>query len=303
MRISRGTKVIAGVQSLIVVALGSACQASDTTPSEYAVGELVDRSSTPLTVGVPGSINGTYGAGCISRSGSWSVGLVVNAALANPALSVVSGNTACSLTLTEIVADDTYAITPPIALTGSYQASPSSAATGSKAFYVNAKLSSATFTNAFTTTLLYSDTRAAATGFAASYASVSASGSASAAPAPDYTIDFTTSPALSVIVDAGNVVTSVAGAATLSGATIAGSAYVIDAGTLSASPTFAEVDAVYAAGSPTTISGATTQIAAAAFSLVGADLDTATARTVIVRAVTSSVPSYQIIRVTFSPPS
>jgi hypothetical protein len=223
--------------------------------------------------------------------------------LPNPALSVVQNNTACVLTLTELVADSTYALSPSIAMTGSYPVSPSSVASGSSQFYVSAKLSATSFSGNFSISLAYSDDPAAVTaGVTASYLSVTGSGAAAAVAAPTYTVAFDTAPALDVRVDAGYVVTQVSGKASLTDGATTGTGYVVDLGTLSASPTFADVDAVYNAGSPVTISGANPQVDGTAFSLVGVDLHTAAVRTLVIRNRVSGVSSYQAIRITFSHP-
>ena len=58
---------------------------------------LVDRTTAALSLGSFMEINGSFGAGCTSRSGAWSVGINGFAALTNPALSVLQGDSGCIL--------------------------------------------------------------------------------------------------------------------------------------------------------------------------------------------------------------
>lgn len=53
--------------------------------------------------------HGTYGAGCSTRSGNWSVRISGSAAMSYAPLSVVKNDSAYTLTLTELVADQTSA--------------------------------------------------------------------------------------------------------------------------------------------------------------------------------------------------
>src|SRR5664279_640125 len=73
-----------------------------------AVGASVEVSSEALTANTIQWIDGTYGAGCAARSGAWSVRVSGGATMDYTALSVVKNNTACVLTLTKIVADQSY---------------------------------------------------------------------------------------------------------------------------------------------------------------------------------------------------
>ena len=98
--------------------------------------------------------------------------------------------------------------------------------------------------------------------------------------------------------NANNIVTSATGNASLTDGSTTGTGYVVDDGTLAATPTFGQLDAAYNAGTETAIAGANPTIAASAFHLVGADLDVTNVRTLIIRRVTSGVAAYQAFKVT-----
>jgi len=90
------------------------------------------------------------------------------------------------------------------------------------------------------------------------------------------------------------------GFAQLTSGTTSGETYVMDLGTLPASPTYAQIDAVYLAGAKVALSGTSPTIGAAAFALVGVDLTSAKKRTVIVAHEVSGVRSYELLVVTFN---
>lgn len=153
------------VLSVIVSGAPIACGGDD-LPSNEAI--AVETTVAPLSVGALRSIHGSYGAGCTARSGSWSVRVSGTDPLANPALSVVTNNSACVLTLTSMTdASTTYVLASPIAMTTGFRASASAAGSGSSAFYVNAKVSTASFDSPFVVTLLLASTSLAATSLTA----------------------------------------------------------------------------------------------------------------------------------------
>jgi hypothetical protein len=288
----------------MVLASGTgACVSPDDADAVVASAEPIDRSTQALGTGTLLWANGTYGAGCLTHSGSWSLRISGAAAMDNAALSVVKNNTACVLTLTSLVADQTYAATPSIAMGSSYAGSASAfAPSGAVNFYANAKLSATTFSSDFVVTILYSDDKRAATGaLTAGYASVAATSTATSQTSPNYTLDMATD-ALAVQTDANYIVTAATGLADLTDGSTTGDGYIVDLGTLATTPTFAQLDAAYTAGSPTTISGANPQITAATFGLVGVDLTTAAVRTIVIRKSVSGVRSFQTFKITFSHP-
>lgn len=81
----------------------------------------VATTTQALTAGSVTSVNGTYGAGCTGRSGSWSARVSGTDPLTYPPLTVVRNNAGCSLTLTSLVADQTYTGSPSIPLATAYQ--------------------------------------------------------------------------------------------------------------------------------------------------------------------------------------
>jgi hypothetical protein len=101
------------------------------------------------------SVNGTYGPGCVDRAAPWSAEIVSGAPLTGTRLSVLLNNDTCVLTLTELrTLTQTLPATPPIELATSYQPSPS-AFPDTIPFLANARVSTDTFANDFTITVLY----------------------------------------------------------------------------------------------------------------------------------------------------
>jgi Ice-binding-like len=112
-----------------------------------------------LDTGSITAINGTYGSGCLERSGSWSVLVSGSGGLTNAALTVVKNNTACILTLTSIAAaGQTYTAVSSIAMTDTYSSASAFGAgdAGAVQFYANAKLSSISFAGDFIVNVLVS---------------------------------------------------------------------------------------------------------------------------------------------------
>jgi hypothetical protein len=261
----------------------------------YGRGKGIDRTTLGLTSGELLSANGTYGAGCVDQSGDWSVEIAGGATLDNPELLVVANNTACVLTLTELVTSGgTIAATPAIALTASYQASAS--AFGSPVeFYANARLSAVTFAADFVLTVLYSDDPGLAPDdHDADFAVVQATAAGQSVPAPDYTLDLS---ALEVLADVNHVVQTATGTADLTAGSVTGQRYVVAAA--ADLDTYAEIDTAYEAGTDAALVLA---IPAAAFGLVGSDLTNDQVRTLIVANISSGVRSYQAFEITFHPP-
>ena len=273
----------------------------DVTPSV----EIVDRTRSGLGATAVKSINGTY-VGCFQRSGAWSVN-VSGGTLTNPALTVVKDDTSCTLQVTEVVADQTYAAAAPMALSTSYLASATAFAPsggGVTAFTANAKLSAVDYASDFTLTLLYSDDLSTTTApdVTGNYATVQASTSVLTVAATNYTFSLTSGTPFTFQLDASKIVQSVAGNATLTDGSITGTAYVIDMGTLLPSLTYAGVALAYAAGTERTISGANPVVPASYFGLVGQNLTSTVVRTVIVSRTVSGVKAYQLFKISFKAP-
>ena len=221
----------------------------------------------------------------------------------NNPLSVVMDNTGCTLTLTALVTNEntktTYTASPSIVLGASYAGTASSFANGANpiAFYGNAMLSSLSFASNFTLDILYSDDpslgSASLTGV---YTTVTASSFTTDNAAPNYTLSLS---ALTVSIDNLFVVESVAGTANLTAGSVTGDQYYVDQGTLTASPTFAQIDSAYASATKVTIPSPF-HIGAGSFGLVSTTLPQY--RTIVIHNVTSGVASYQTFYVTFNHP-
>ncbi len=256
--------------------------------------ETIDKRSGTLLAADLESANGTYGAGCTNRTGSWSVGIEIGAVLDHTALSVVANNDACVLTLTELrTTDGVLAATPSITLTTSYKVTPSEF-DDPIAFYGNAKMDSVSFASDFLITILYADDPDSATDDnTAAFEVAQASAEGDSVSAPNYTID---PDALDVLADADQVVVSATGGVALTAGSVAGQTYVVVEA--SGLDTYAELDAAYLAGTPAAIGAS---VPAADFTLVGEDLDTLPKRTLIIANIESAVASYQAFEITFHP--
>ena len=295
-----------GVVGFLLVGAVGGCSSGDDGQDDVTPNvEIVDHTRSGLGATAVKSINGTY-VGCFQRSGAWSVN-VSGGTLTNPALTVVKDDTSCTLQVTEVVADQTYAAAAAMTLTTSYAANatafaPSSG--GSTAFMANAMLSAVDFASNFTLTLLYSDdlSQTTAPDVTGNYATVQASSAVLTVTAPNYTISLTSGTPFTFQLDANKIVQSVAGNASLTDGTITGSGYVIDNGTLPASPTYVSVALVYAAGTERLITGSNPVIPSSYFSLTGQNLTSTVVRTVIVSRTVSGVKAYQLFKISFKAP-
>lgn len=135
---------------------------SSPTVSAYGV------SQQALNTAALESANGTYGASCIGRTGSWSVAITQGASLDNSALAVAHGNSACQLTLTALRtgagASNLYTASSGIVLGGSYAASGTLFSASGASFYANAKHSATDFRSDFAISLLHSADASLVTG-------------------------------------------------------------------------------------------------------------------------------------------
>lgn len=263
--------------------------------------EIVNRASQALALDSVNSINGTYGVTCLERVGAWSVAVEGGATLDHTALSVIKNDADCVLTLTEIIADDiTYESVPTIGLDDTYEVAASEFAvdgTGPVIFYANAKINPDDFSADFTVTVLYSDDPNAASGSNnASFAQWASSAVGDHLAAPNYTVTDN----IAVQTDAEDVVTLALGSVDLTDGLVTGEHYFVDLGTLPATPTYAQVDAVFAAATPTAIVGADPEVDVADFALDAETLPIV--RTLIIRHVENDVPAYQTFKVTFNAP-
>lgn len=116
--------------------------------------EVIDDRAETLLEGSLESVNGLYGAGCINRSGPWSVEIMPGATLDEPELSVIRKNTACVLTLTELhTSGGIFTAVPAIVLSTTYKAMASSFGE----FSANAKVDSLSFVDDVNLTIPFSD--------------------------------------------------------------------------------------------------------------------------------------------------
>jgi hypothetical protein len=277
--------------------------------AEHAVsgrGEMIDRTTHPLLGVNFESINGDYGAGCTNRSGSWSLEVASGATLDNAALSVVQGNTACTLTLTSIrthvgMSSVLHEASAPFALGTSYQGSAVSFAPtmGVPAFFANAKLSSTSFGGNFVLHVVYSDdVNNASESNTADFAVAEGSATASSVPAPAYSVALDS---IALQTDEDDVVTSATGNAALSLGAMAqaGQTYLV----VSGSPTsYDDIHTAYLAGTAVAMPDPS-EIPMSAFDLSGADLTDDQVRTLIIANTDTAtgVRSYQTFTITFHP--
>lgn len=273
---------------------------SDVSNAEraHAKATLIDRTTQGLTVAALKNLTGTYGSACQdSPGGAWTLSL--GAGGAPTTLSVLKGDTSCVLTVTGIESDRTYPAGIPFDLTTSF---PSAAAFGSpKAFYGTAKISSVAYDASFTIDVVFSDDVSHVNAPVGAFHSTVTSSTVTSAGvlAPDYvpSVD-----RVMVARNSANVVTAVAGGAELLEQTHAADAYAIDRATLSGSPSFAEVDAVYAAATKTTLSaGAITTVLTTELVSAGDDLTGGLVRTLVLHRSSTGVSSYQLITLTIAP--
>jgi len=289
------------VAHLALVAVAATAGTCGNASDPAAVGASVEVTYEALSANTIQWIDGTYGVGCADRSGAWSVRVSGGVTMDYPALSVVKNNTACVLTLTKVVADQSYTGSPAIALTTSYAGSASTfTGDAGVGFYANAQLSSASFASSFTVSLVYSDNPNLLTGsLAGAYASVSATSTTAGTASPNYTLDLTTGAFATTVSATTSSVQSVSGTANLVLGTTAGEGYYVDQGTLPSNPTLSQLDSAYSGATKTTISGSPVLIPASAFGLTGVNISSAIVRTIVIQHNVSGVHSYQTFAITF----
>jgi hypothetical protein len=279
------------------------CGSDDLRPNVV----VVDHTTAPLSLGALNAINGTYGAGCIGRNGSWSSPIGgYSGTLDNSPLSVVKANSACVLTLTSVlIGSIKYEPASTVNLSDSYAGSAvayTAEGETSIAFYGNLKLSDATFTSSFSISLLYSDDPAAASAGSAQadYKYNSITSTQSSVVPSDYTVDGSS---VGVLTDANKTISDVSGSIDLTDGAVTGQNYVISSAALGTSPSFDVIDTAYLAGTPVTISGSNPSIAATDLNLVGASLATSSVkREVIVAHIANNTRAYQVITLTVLAP-
>lgn len=285
------------VRALIMACLAplASCVGAEEDDAAYADVDLVDTRALALTGTDVQSINGTYTT-CKNRSGSWSLAVTGTPTLDHATLSVIQGDTACTLALTEIITatDGKLAAGTAITLGTSYGTAQ---AFGSPVkYYANAILSSLTFTGNFTLTLLFSDNPRVGNGSTtATYSVVNASAATLGVTAPNYTLDLS---AVTITTDFLKVSQSVSGNVSLTVGSTTGDLYVIVNGAVA--DTYAAINTAYLAGTTVAMS---TSIAASSFIATGLDLTGGVVRSLIIAKVQNGVRSYQKFSITFNPPA
>ncbi|HEX5655983.1 MAG TPA: hypothetical protein VFX59_02260 [Polyangiales bacterium] len=246
------------------------------------------------------SFNGSY-TNCTNRTGSWSypVAAVPSPAITNGLLSVIRGDTGCTLAITSIVSGMDGILTPnaPLALAASFGTARSFGMPIE--FYATAAVGSVNFGGDFTISLLFSEQpRNETEGLTASFATVTGStASAMGVAAPNYTIDVT---GALVTTDVSKVIFAVSGDVVLTAGSNPGNFYVIVNN--SVGNTYAAINTAYlGAGTPIAIA---TTIPASSFLAPGVNLTgNMTVRTLIIAQLTNGIASYQKFAITFSAPT
>lgn len=289
---SQQNRISAAVLASLVTLAGCAESEEDATSARVSV---IDRRIDALTSAEISFVNGTY-TNCTNRSGNWSLAITGSPTLDHTALSVLKGDTSCTLAVSEIntSGDGLLSASAPIALGTSYGTARSF---GSPIkFYANGLLSAVSFTGDFSLTLLFSDDPRTATGSkTASYAVTSATAAAQGVTAPNYTLDLS---GVTVTTDVSKVTASVSGNLALTAGSATGDFYVLVTG--SVTDTYAAIKTAYDAGSKVAMA---TSIAASGLLANGVDLTNNVVRSVIIAKTTSGVTSYQKFAITFQPPT
>jgi hypothetical protein len=262
---------------------------------------VVDPTSQALTLGGLVAVDGIY-TGCSGRADNdpWSIAITGGAAgsLNHPALTVILNDTACALTLTDLVTDaptdDTRPASTPIPLGETYVTNAVASFGSPILFYANALITPADFSGDFVLTILFSDDPSLNTADAqASFAVATSTATAMGVPAPNTTLDFSS---FVLMTDFNDVVTSATGTVGLTPGSQLGQTYVLLE--TSGLMTYADIDAAFLAGSPAAVPAT---IAAADFMLVGDDLTgTPQVRTLIIANTESGVASYQVFEISFT---
>lgn len=306
MRTYNQTRFVKIISSFALVApLLAGCGAQTVNPSVA----LVDRTVKPLSLGDFLEVNGTYGAACIDRSGSWSVGIGGFSGLTNPALSVIKNDSGCqlwasSIRIGSLGGSTLYASAGNLAIGADYaaQAYPfAPAPSAPTAFYGNLRIQpDLSFGSDFTVDMVYSeDPRWASAGVVADYGVQSASFRTGAVDAPDYAIDLSS---FVLQVDANKIVQSTGGGGVLVAMNTPCQTFIVSTRDLGGAPSFAEVDAEFQMLPAQSLASGNPLIAADSFLLSGANLSMPQIRTVILANTVAGTTSYEVFRIAFSAP-
>jgi hypothetical protein len=175
--------------------------------------------------------------------------------------------------------------------------------TGGTIFYANFHVQpDLSFLSDFVVQMVYSDDVSVTdVQVSTTYVASTATGTATAVPAPNATLS---TDSVDARVEANNVVKTAVGSLLLTQGTVTGASYLIDFDTLGTPPTFATIDAAFTAGSASVvpITGTTQTIPVSALNLVGLDLTTPKRRSLIIANSGSPARTYQLFQITFNRP-
>ncbi len=307
--------LIGGLSVLSVATAG--CEGSSPPPAHAHVDVVAGTASAVHERDLLRAVNGTYGPHCSDRAGSWSLPVGdVETPLSYPPLSVLPNDGACVLTLTDIVTaapDDAMLLNPrfdpPIPLSDSWAMVHSRISMPGSVMRGNARLDvDAATANVALSIIVSADPSLDEASVAAAAGESRGGVEVNVVAAPDYVLrmaDAAGDNPLAIGADAAKIVTSVTGAVTLLAGAHTGDGYVIDLGTLPASPVERTPDMLrrlYERGTPYPIDGMNVTIAPERLALVGADLSSGIRRTVIIARVEHGVASFQTLDMSFAPP-
>jgi len=289
---------------LVTSACGGASSSGNGNESVSATAQAI--SVATATAGTPRSLltmDGTYGAGCKNRSGNWSLPLNgYMGGLANPLLTVVTNNTNCVLSITDVGDASVYYTAAPAVVLGATQ-SAASAFASPIAFYGSAIQSDVTYASDFTITFTYSDVPGVGSDTNTTNTVIAAaSASANDVPSPDYTL----TDSIVITIDAnqpGSVVQSVSGELTLNYVSHIGEAYVVVLPDTSHGSvgSFTEDDFMFnSAGGGVTIPDGSLHVSIFSQLGLGAGAVLPYSVVIVVRNLVIGVPSYESFQVTFN---
>ncbi len=298
---------------LMVVLAFAACGSGQNTPdSVRADAELIDLQSALISSTTVMAIEGTYGAQCLARSGSWAIALNgYKFVVGETQLSVVSSDANCALAVTLIKAGTptaTVSYSPvvpfpldvPFAATGvAFRLNGAGGTQFYANFHVQPDLS---FNTDFTVQMAYSDDiNATSVTVVTSYAVSASTPSALVIPAPNESVSLAK---VDVRVTSRNVIWLTNGTIQLTQGTVAGIQYVIDLDTLGTPPTFATVDASFndPAKKHVALRGSSQSIATRDLGLMGISVSRPQTRNIIIINNGSPAITYQLIQLIFTHP-
>ena len=265
-------------------------------------------TSAALSLGSLLEVNGSYGTNCAQRSGDWSAAIGGYASLTNSPLTVMQGDSGCSLILTSILIGSSgttnlYTPSAPTLLGASFAASGMTLEQNGmgQPLYANAEIEpDLSFNSDFTINIVYSDDpRLVVTGISANYGVAQASVTIGSVSPPDYGLDLS---GLNIQTNQSSVVQMTGGSAILDFMTVAGQQYAVTSTQLGANPSAAAIAADFQNATPSALSGNNPSIPASAFDLVGEDLSGSPQLNLIVQNQQMGLSAYELFQITFNAP-